>query len=610
MGSPTPADLRVWLKGKDPTLDEETLDILEDQGIDLLSFMDLSQKDLLEVKVRLGPAKKLIKIINILNMPMGDLSLDDSSDLTSRREVEVAPTTSDKGNCHVLDMDVGLPNTVPVQNQPGKKLARVQTSNSPAVPSEPVSNANDRGSKRKRVSQNETLTQPTNRVVGSSKRQKLNSDSCVAVHSSSASVAVEAPLATGNLQYTRHGTLEQTLKRRSQGGAALVNKLKTIPSPSDKRGMIRILVDELTECTGSCYPKPEVKTALAKRIVTEFPLLRHPRGFGYQHFFDPVTRRHGSIETRLWTVRKDLPPEEKKNKVKSKSKDDDNTHHASHAILTPQELEKKKSWMKLTLANKQNKDDIKDCLGDTFDERRTWVLTKGPSVSEIYAEYPQIFEYEGEMMDDEFERIHPKSAKRYKEQFPTYFVPRILAYAKALYKNIYEDVNDKYNLESDAFKALYILKRLLPSYNRKKNTTSNDETQQNPPSSQKKIHRDPLIELVPGNNSIQKLMVDLRKGRKIPLQPYLIRAGSRKPTYFVDADGLLFKKGGRVDIVLAFDLLFKSYQVLDVAYPSELENFYIFVSCHIYGIAQQETDSVASLFTSLHNFNMEAFRNS
>ncbi|KAJ8676900.1 hypothetical protein QAD02_012687 [Eretmocerus hayati] len=105
-------------------------------------------------------------------------------------------------------------------------------------------------------------------------------------------------------------------------------------------------------------------------------------------------------------------------------------------------------------------------------------------------------------------------------------------------------------------------------------------------------------------------MIDLRKGRKTPLQPYLIRAGSRKPTYFVNADGLLFKKGRRADIVTAFDLLFKSYQVLDVAYPPELENFYNFVSCHIYGIEQQETDSVASLFTSLHNFNVEAFRNS
>ncbi|KAJ8676901.1 hypothetical protein QAD02_012688 [Eretmocerus hayati] len=305
------------------------------------------------------------------SMPVEDLSLDDSSHLTSRKEVKIAPTSSDERNCDVLDMDVGLPNTVPVQNQPGKKLTRVQTSNLPAVPSKPVSNANDRGSKRKRVSENETLLQPTNEEVKSSKRQRLNSDSCDAVHPSSASVAVEAPLTTENLQYTRHGTLEQTLKRRSQGGAALVNRLKVTPSPSDKRAMNRILVDELIECTGSCYPKPEVKTALTKSIVTEFPLLRHPRGFGYQQFYDPITRRHGSIETRLWTVRKDLPKKEKK-------------------------------------------------------------IRSSPNPK----------------MDDEFERIHPKSAKKYKEQFPTYFVPRILVYAKALYRNTYEEVNDKYKLES------------------------------------------------------------------------------------------------------------------------------------------------------------------
>lgn len=57
------------------------------------------------------------------------------------------------------------------------------------------------------------------------------------------------------------------------------------------------------------------------------------------------------------------------------------------------------SWMKHKLPSDHNKESIKNCLEETFLNRRQWIVDSGPTISEIFERYPRLLDYHGEMVN-------------------------------------------------------------------------------------------------------------------------------------------------------------------------------------------------------------------
>ncbi|XP_011872366.1 PREDICTED: uncharacterized protein LOC105564534 [Vollenhovia emeryi] len=190
---------------------------------------------------------------------------------------------------------------------------------------------------------------------------------------------IQLPQSELNLNiFSRYGSVEKTLENHVQGASILKAARKGSFNESDRRALVRIVVAELILAqNNNYYPPDEAKVSLASAIVSEFPLLRHNvKGFkGYEHYYDPKTRQ-GFIEYRLWTVRTKLSPRKKKYSamaLKRKAqclKENYKVSGNDMVLLQESILEEKLSWMKHKMPSDSNKELIKNCLAETFPNRR------------------------------------------------------------------------------------------------------------------------------------------------------------------------------------------------------------------------------------------------
>lgn len=86
------------------------------------------------------------------------------------------------------------------------------------------------------------------------------------------------------------------------------------------------------------------------------------------------------------------------------------------------------------------------------------------------------------------------------------------------------------------------------------------------------------------------------------MQPYIMWIqGQQRTTFFVQSDGWFFVLQYLATRIVAFDLLFKLYQVLDVSYPPSLLNFYNFIESFLYEININPSSVVSSLHINICN---------
>ncbi|KAI7806187.1 hypothetical protein IRJ41_001778 [Triplophysa rosa] len=154
--------------------------------------------------------------------------------------------------------------------------------------------------------------------------------------------------------------------------------------------LVKVAVSDLVEKHGF-YPSGKEKLALAKEIVLLFPSLRISVPFGqnegHEHFFDGPSHS-GFIEMRLRNIRRKLQQSQRTYSLKRR-----------HCKLQPSSpsLEETVPSEWLTLIKRmrpstENSSSIKNAIDQTFSYRRKWIMTKSPTVGEIFKEYPRFLD--------------------------------------------------------------------------------------------------------------------------------------------------------------------------------------------------------------------------
>ncbi|KAJ8678464.1 hypothetical protein QAD02_014251, partial [Eretmocerus hayati] len=550
--------------------DEEIRRIFEENCITGKSFFELEQSDLIDVmKMKLGPAKEILSIIRAFN--------DEE-----------------------------------------KKL--LKTTNSVDCSEDGTSKLEPKNLKRKLEST--PIAQESCSVSNSLEGEKANTDHKTRNGSLRSHVSRNSD---NTSKFSSFRTIRETLKNHPQGSGvlnALDSKNKIFPEPMRKK-LNQIVVDELVK-TQSPYPAHEAKLALAIALVTEFPRLKdHNADLGYERFYNPITKM-GSFHYRLQVIQNNLPFDQRRyNTTRSRSSqctEKNNTACSSKNLILLSEEELK---MKLSLLCGKNPDSIEHkktiltVMDDTFFNRRDWTLGSQPTVSQILSIYSPLKDLDGSEMDSEFNRLFKGNGDFFIAKFPCFYKKRVIKYvqfAQPGLLKIYENESD------ESLKVLLLMVALLRTPNSVINPTKSrkcaNENQVPKESSQSSVNQcemkkpkkvsDYLILTSDDGTDVETFVKQRRNAEEDPIQPYIYRVKNNKSSnYFVIAQDTIFNRKPNTDIISAFDLLFKVFQVFNLSYPPHLTYFYHFMETYIYKTRTFSNNVLSSLQLNLEQIIIE-----
>ncbi|KAJ8682597.1 hypothetical protein QAD02_018389 [Eretmocerus hayati] len=489
----------------------------EAEDIDGSDFVELTQNDLIGINIVLGRAKKVMRVVRANQDEHSGGNVPPMSLL----EDIVTTVLVDGGNLELPSDDIIVisdvemdGDTEPVSDEDSEQTSTCNRSQS-------------RYAVRTRKRQFRQTSQP----APLAKRQKVDP------------------------QFSKYGSVMAVVVQHKQGDIIQRAIAKQFFTEPERRLLVSITTNELVQCHGNYYPPSEKKEALAKAIVTEIPILKHVKGLGYEHYYDPITRRDGFIEYKLCNLRKYLRLDEKVyNKVnpkgcgsKRKSSDD------SDAEPNGAELRLQMSWDK---PDSHHKTGIKKGMDLTYNSRRSWINRTKPPASDSIAAYPRIADYEGEMVDGEFEKLFPNSAINIITEYVTTLVPQILAYSRQAEPKMFVEVQELYRdhedkgkfgriilcadvldnqflfWELDSFVAMMLLMRLIHPWNLaksdKQNTHNEIQAENNKKKSEKPVPDQSRysIEFISGLpcriRGTQLYAAERRHKTKTSIQPYMI----------------------------------------------------------------------------------------
>ncbi|KAJ8666992.1 hypothetical protein QAD02_008654 [Eretmocerus hayati] len=426
--------------------------------------------------------------------------------------------------------------------------------------------------------------------------------------------------------FSRYPSIRRMLEDHPQGPKilkALDNTQKPFGEKA-RRNLIQKMVAELIIAqNNNNYPPDEAKLALAVALIDEFPRLKNRFALlGYEHYFHPETKK-GYITTRLRQIQRQLPISEKKyntsrNRQKTSSSVGSSTSLAkidSVQLLPEKELIEIISIMKRKdPTNPDHIDTIKKLMMKSFYNRRNWILEAGPSVTEVLESYIHLKSFHGDMVDKEFSIMHKNKGDSFIAEFPSFYEERLIRYANFENPRLLEQYADEKNR---TLKALFVLSGLLPvrnlatlcksrKYNRdgKKNgiAAENEKREQGKIKSKTPDPLSYLLKISTDGTDPHTYVTNVRKEDGSSVQPYLLGLGpATNRFYFVVADNAIFSHKDTTDIVSAFDLLFKVFQVFNLDYPPQILYFYHFIESFIYKCRLYSEDCITSLHVALHD---------
>ncbi|XP_067204588.1 uncharacterized protein [Linepithema humile] len=266
-------------------------------------------------------------------------------------------------------------------------------------------------------------------------------------------------------------------------------------------------------------------------------------------------------------------------------------------------------------------------MKDTFPNRRHWISTANPSITEIFKKYPRLMDYNGEMINVEFQQMFTGLEDNFLTRFPAYYSQRIISYAKMHRRDVYDQVTFKID---EHMRALIILAELLPDSNalqRKKGKQTRKGKGKKKQYEDEEIHDNKtdeaqaenfcsevatndnarfLLQIIPEGSDVRQFVTSFISSENTNVQPFIVCVrGSRKNKYFVQGDGWLIEVPDKADPIVSFDLLFKLFYVLNVSYPVSLNNFFNFIDFYIFKIAKKTSSVVTSLHVNITNFQIE-----
>ncbi|CAD6233229.1 GSCOCG00012267001-RA-CDS [Cotesia congregata] len=117
---------------------------------------------------------------------------------------------------------------------------------------------------------------------------------------------------------------------------------------------------------------------------------------------------------------------------------------------------------------------------------------------------------------------------------------------------------------------------------------------------------DELVKLVSEGTNVEDFAEQLRKQSKKAIQPYLItHLGQSVDKTFIQGDEWFIGVHPASKTITSFDLLYKTYYVLNVEYPEKLKNFYNFIDYYIFQMKINPKSMVSSLHTNIVNFKID-----
>ncbi|XP_065204551.1 uncharacterized protein LOC135834552 [Planococcus citri] len=370
-----------------------------------------------------------------------------------------------------------------------------------------------------------------------------------------------------------------------------------------RRVLVRILTSELVKHCGN-YPSDEQKYALAQALVEAFPELRCDLStIGCEQYFDPVTKK-GFISYRLENMRKNLAIGEKKYAKRKKKLSQENTDADTITLsISENEILQKIELMNNTLPNVANKASIEKNMFDTFHARREWIhrpnedVSKQPTVLEIVDKFPRIIDYNGELMEKEYQRMTENGIENSNgllTVFPVTYTKRILEYCKANSLPLYEDL-----IKDDDLRALALLIGLLP----RSNFATKRKANENVTRSSNSFPMPQFLIIKPNGISIEEELAKMSS--ECTQQAFILAVETKfsKYVYFLVSDAKPVPLAPETSALAAVTALRQFHYVFNIEYAKELKFFYNFIDCVVMNRKSMKIlPSVRSLNVSLLNF--------
>ncbi|KAK3919946.1 putative GTP-binding protein EngB, partial [Frankliniella fusca] len=241
----------------------------------------------------------------------------------------------------------------------------------------------------------------------------------------------------------------------------------------------------------------------------------------------------------------------------------------------PPEFIRNVTEAKNLLATLSDKPNIMDLMRKTFERRRKELEFKDLSPAWTLNQYVHFLSFGGEVIEQEFKLMYPKSASLFLRTFSLDYVPQILKLARnepAKYGELFDYYGD------EVLNALLVLGKMLPCPRR---SYTHEERQPLDSNKGDLIHMIPL-------GCDPKTEADKRRAAvNYPLQPHIMIQGHPKALgkmHIVCGNGDLFELPRAASPTNAVDLLFKTYFALNLHYPLGWKNVLRFLQVNVYEI--------------------------
>ncbi|KAH0549758.1 hypothetical protein KQX54_013609 [Cotesia glomerata] len=249
--------------------------------------------------------------------------------------------------------------------------------------------------------------------------------------------------------------------------------------------------------------------------------------------------------------------------------------------FTSEEIDKKISLLKFIKPSDENKGKIITCMQETREFRWHWIQSASPTISEVFTTYTRLLDYDGEIIERDFDSKYPNVADNFWKSLP-HITFRVLT---SLLKIVSQSYTQKQPI-------------LLMKLN---------ESDDSPlPVKTAFLNKD-LIKSLPDGTNISNYIKEIKEREATNAQPCLIlMKGQGYEKFFIEGDNWLMSVGDKSGPIAAFNILYKLFYVLNLQYPNSLQNFFNFIDCYVFGMQGVTSRSVVSaLHITLSNITIK-----
>ncbi|KAI7789422.1 uncharacterized protein LOC130551078 [Triplophysa rosa] len=221
----------------------------------------------------------------------------------------------------------------------------------------------------------------------------------------------------------------------------------------------------------------------------------------------------------------------------------------------------------------ENSSSIKNAIDQTFSYRRKWIMTKSPTVREIFKEYPRFLDMPS-LMDIEFSKLTDGKEDMFIRKWEGTIIPKLKEIALLEKKMDIRQLLEKADSQDDdelCYTMLKVLIHLLPPMPSGRSAAGSKCCVNSAVSY--------LLEFVPAGTSVISLLTESMKGSLKSGQPQLVSIGSlgHGAQYVIVAKNDSFALPLDVDnLTCAVDRLFKFYWLCNLQYPCQLSSVFSF----------------------------------